>query len=154
MNISQLLTPDLVVPALDASDKDSVLRALAARVVRCRSDVDEGELVEALRQRERLSTTALADGIAVPHAKLPGLDGMVAALGRSIPGVHFDAHDGTRTHLFFLLIAPSDRPGDHLKTLAAVSRLLHDPRRRTELMEAADEAAMLRALGDHTLRAA
>ena len=128
--------------------------ALAGRVARCRSDVDGTELVEALRQRERLSTTALTDGIAVPHAKLPGLGGIVAALARSIPGIDFDAHDGTRTHLFFLLVAPTERPGDHLKTLAAVSRLLHDPRCRADLMAAPDEAAMLSALDGYTLRAA
>jgi len=145
MNLFDVLTSELVVPALAASDKDGVLLTLAARVAQSHP-IDEGALVEALRLRERQMTTALVDGVAIPHAKLPRLPGLVAALGRSAMGVDCDAHDGVPTRLFFLLVGPAERPGDHLKALAAVSRLLHEERCRTALLAADDAASMLDVL--------
>jgi nitrogen PTS system EIIA component len=156
MNITDLLTTELVLPSLEARDKDAVLLALAGRVVGCRDDVDGTVLVEGLRDRERQSSTALVDGVAVPHAKLPGLSRMVAALARSVTGIDCDSDDGRPTHLFFLLVGAAERPGEHVKALAAVSRLLHDGRCRARLMAADDEAAMLAVLREHAspLRAA
>lgn len=146
------LTPDLVVPALAARDKDAVLVALARRVAESHPHVDARDLVEALRARERQMTTALTNGVAVPHAKLPALPGIVGALGRSPAGVDCDAHDGAPTRLFFLLVGPADRPGDHLKALASVSRVLHEEQCRAGLLAAADAAAMLDVLRRHAER--
>jgi len=152
MNVVELLTADLVLPALEAHDKEAVMLALAARVAgQCR-EIDESILVAALRQRERQVSTALVDGVAVPHAKLPGLTRTVGALGRSHGGIDCDSHDGRPTHLFFLLVGPAEQPGDHLRALASVSRLLHDPRCRTRLMEVEDAAAMLAVLREHAER--
>jgi nitrogen PTS system EIIA component len=149
MNVLDLLTADLVLPALEARDKEAVMLALAARVAGRHREIEEDILVEALRQRERQVSTALVDGVAVPHAKLPGLSRMVGALGRSPGGIDCDSHDGGPTHLFFLLVGPAEQPGDHLRALASVSRLLHDPRCRSRLMAAEDVAAMLAVLRDH-----
>ncbi len=149
MNVIELLTTDLVLPELEARDKDAVMLALAGRVVGCRADVDGSLLVEALRERERQSSTALVDGVAVPHAKLPGLCRMVAAIARSLPGIDCDSDDGRPTHLFFLLVGAAERPGEHVKALATVSRLLHDPRCRGRLMAADDESTMLTVLREH-----
>ena len=152
MNVLDLLTPKLVLPALEALDKDAVMLALAARVSEEHREIDETRLIDALRHRERQMSTALVDGVAIPHAKLPGLPRLVGALARSLPGINGDSHDGRPTHFFFLLVGPAERPGDHLKALATVSRLLHDDRCRTDLMQAADAAAMLGVLRAHAER--
>jgi PTS system nitrogen regulatory IIA component len=147
-----LLTPDRVVPALPATDRDGVLVALATRVTDSEPAIAHDVLVEALRARERQMTTALTDGVAVPHAKLPGLPRLVGALGRTVAGVDCDAHDGGPTRLFFLLVGPVERPGDHLKALAAVSRVLNDDRCRAALLAAGDVDAMLDVLRQHAER--
>jgi len=141
-----LLSPDRVVPALAATRKDEVLVTLAGRVAQSHAGLDERDLVEALRARERQMTTALVNGVAIPHAKLPGLPGLVGALGRTTTGVDCDAHDGAPTRLFFLLVGPAERPGEHLKALATVSRVLHEEGCRTALLGADDVVAMLEVL--------
>lgn len=148
-----LLTPDRVVPALAATHKDEVLVTLAGRVAQSHAGLDERDLLEALRARERQMTTALVNGVAIPHAKLPGLPALVGALGRSTTGLDCDAHDGAPTRLFFLLVGPAERPGDHLKALATVSRVLHEERCRAALLEADDVVAMLEVLRLHGERA-
>ena len=152
MNVSDLLTADLVLPALEARDKEAVMRMLAARVAGHHPEIEEASLVDALRQRERQVSTALVDGVAIPHAKLPGLPRMVGALARSHPGIECDSHDGRPTHLFFLLVGPAELPGDHLRALAVVSRLLHDGPCRTRLMQAEDAPAILAVLREHGQR--
>jgi nitrogen PTS system EIIA component len=146
--ISEILTAQLVVPTLPARDKDEVMDVLAAQIALHCPEVDHGQLVSALRERERQVSTALTDGVAIPHARLPGLARVVAALGRSHGGIDCGSHDGRPTHLFFLLVAPAENPGAHLKMLAAVSRLLHDDQCRTRLMQAGDHIALLDALRD------
>ena len=153
MKISDLLTVELVLPALIAREKDEVMQTLAAHVSRHRPELDHGRLVTALQERERQMTTALTDGVAIPHAKLPGLLHMVAAFGRSLGGIDCDSHDGRPTHLFLLLVTPAEDPGAHLKVLAAASRLLHDGRCRARLMQADhDEIALLAALREEESR--
>ena len=152
MNVADMLTAELVVPALDARDDEMVMLTLARRLAGVHRDVDERRLVEALRERERQVSTALVDGVAVPHARLSGVDRIVGALGRSPSGVTCKSHDGRPTHLFFLLVSPADQPGHHLRALAAVSRLLHDPHCRSGLMAAADAPAMLALLQEHASR--
>jgi mannitol/fructose-specific phosphotransferase system IIA component (Ntr-type) len=148
-----LLTVERVVPTLAAADKDDVLVALAARIGSTHPAIDVRDLIEALRARERQMTTALVNGVAIPHAKLAGLAGIVGALGRTAAGIDCDAHDGAPTRLFFLLVGPAERPGDHLKALSTVSRVLHEERCRTALLDAADAGAMLDVLRRYAERA-
>ena len=101
-------------------------RARRAPGARSTAGIDADRLVEVLWERERLGSTAIGDGIAIPHGKLPGLKGVIGAFGRHPAGVDFDSLDGSPTHLFFLLVAPEDSVGQHLKALARVSRLLKD----------------------------
>jgi len=145
MKIVDILTSAaLVEPALQGRDKTAVLRELAAHLARERAadGIDAERLVEVLWERERLGSTAIGDGIAIPHGKLPGLQGVVGAFGRHPAGVNFDSLDGTPTHLFFLLVAPEDSVGQHLKALARVSRLLKDRAFRDRLLTAPDRAAL------------
>jgi PTS system nitrogen regulatory IIA component len=146
MRISELLDTNMVLPAIEASHKEEVLDLLATHLAREYPQIDHLHLTTSLRERERQMSTALADGIAVPHARLTGLTHMVAALGRSPSGIACGSHDGKPTHLFLLLVVPADSPGAHLKVLATASRLLHDERCRARLLEAPDATALLQVL--------
>lgn len=136
MKIVDILSKDLVIPELHGMTKDAVLRELAEHLAAAHPEIDANQLVEVLWERERLGSTAIGDGIAIPHGKLPGLDSVLAAFGRHRSGVEFQSLDGNPTKLFFLLVAPEDSVGQHLKALARVSRLLKDPAFRAGLLSA------------------
>jgi PTS system nitrogen regulatory IIA component len=147
MKIVDILTSDrFVAPSLTGADKTAVLRELAEHLARQQGDLDAGRLVDVLWERERLGSTAIGDGIAIPHGKLPGLKGVIGAFGRHVAGVDFDSLDGSPTHLFFLLVAPEESVGQHLKALARVSRLLKDRGFRDKLISAADGAEIFRLI--------
>jgi len=152
MRITDLLTEELVLPALDARGSDEVIETLAMRVAAQHRDIERDRLVQALRERERQVTTALGDGVAIPHARLAGLDRTVAAFARSRTGIQWESVDGKPTYLVFLLAGPADLPGAYLKVLAGVSRLLSDERCRARLMEAENEAELLFVLRDEEAR--
>jgi len=152
MGITDLLTEELVVAALDARGSDEVIETLGMRVAAQHRDIERDRLVRALRERERQITTALGDGVAIPHARLAGLDRTVAAFARSKAGIPWESVDGKPTHLVFLLAGPADQPGAYLKVLAGVSRLLSDERCRARLMEAENEAELLFVLRDEEAR--
>jgi PTS system nitrogen regulatory IIA component len=142
MKIEDILAEDLVIPALAARSKADVLQELAAAVSTRHPELDRDRLVQALEDRERLNSTALGDGVAIPHGKLPGIKRVFAAFARSKAGVDFHSLDGKPTHLFFLLVAPEDSAGAHLKALARISRLLKDEAFRQRLLQAADAKAL------------
>ena len=100
------------------------------------SSVEPDRLLEVLREREALQSTGIGEGVAIPHGKLPGLDGLVAGFARSRPGLDFESIDGQPTHLFFLLVVPEHSGGQHLKALARISRFCRDPDFRKKLSEA------------------
>ena len=139
MRISELLNPNAVLPTVEARTKDDAILGVATHLSSCYREIQRDRLVVALLKRERLMSTALADGVAIPHARLSGLSRTIAAFGRSRAGIDWDAQDGQPTHLFFVLVVPDDAQSAHLKLLAAASRLLHDPACRTRLMAASDE---------------
>jgi nitrogen PTS system EIIA component len=147
MKILDILpTEELIAPSLTGTTKSAVLRELAEHLARQQPAVDASRLVEVLWERERLGSTAIGDGIAIPHGKLLGLQGVIGAFGRHVAGVDFDSLDGSPTHLFFLLVAPEDSVGQHLKALARVSRLLKDRTFRDKLIGVADRAELFRLI--------
>jgi len=146
MRITDILTEDMVVPALAGRSKDDVIEELAGVVAGHHPEIDRRRLVQALEDREKLNSTALGEGIAIPHGKLQGLKRVVAAFGRSPGGVDFSSLDGKPTHLFFLLVAPEDSAGAHLKALARISRLLKEEHFRERLMRAANAAEIFRTI--------
>ena len=87
---------------------------------------DKDDIISAIMKREELGSTGIGRGIAVPHTKHPSVDALVGTVGVSEEGVDFDSLDGEQVHLFFLLISPPDRPGDHLRALENISRQLRD----------------------------
>ncbi len=135
MKILDNLSPEAIVPELKATDKNGVLNELSA-VLADVSGASQEEMVRVLLDRERLGSTGIGGGVAIPHGKLQSLDSLLLAFGRSRKGVDFEAMDGKPTHLFFLLLAPEDSTGGHLKMLARISRLLKDSVFRESLMNA------------------
>ncbi|MFQ5665928.1 MAG: PTS sugar transporter subunit IIA [Candidatus Binatia bacterium] len=146
MKLVDILPEALVIPALKGQTKEDVLRELAEYMAARYPDIDAGRLVEVLWERERLGSTAIGDGIAIPHGKLPGVRALRAAFGRHLQGVEFQSLDGHPTRLFFLLVAPEDLVGQHLKALARVSRLLKEPSFRNQLMAAGTREELYRCI--------
>jgi PTS system nitrogen regulatory IIA component len=104
------------------------------------------ELLETLKEREKLGTTALGDGIAIPHARLESVERLLVSFGRSREGIDFDSVDGQPTHLFFLLVAPSREGSAHLLTLARLSRFLSNAAFRAKLLAAESVDDVVRAV--------
>jgi nitrogen PTS system EIIA component len=148
MKITDILSEADVLPNLAGRGKGEIIDELATVVAAHHPEIDRIRLVQALEDRERLNSTALGEGVAIPHGKLTGLKRVVAAFGRSVPGVDFSSLDGKPTHLFFLLVAPEDSAGAHLKALARISRLLKDEGFRQRLMAAGDGAAVYQTIRD------
>jgi PTS system nitrogen regulatory IIA component len=144
MKLIDILPESLVIPELQGCSKDELLRELAEHMAATHPEIDAAQLHEVLWERERLGSTAIGDGIAIPHGKLSGLRTVLAAFGRHPKGVDFQSLDGNPTRLFFLLVAPEDSVGQHLKALARVSRLLKEPAFRERLLAAPDRSEIYR----------
>jgi PTS system nitrogen regulatory IIA component len=136
MKITTFLKRDSIIEGLKAATKETALAELATALMPAGSTDSRDDMVKVLLARERLGSTGIGDGIAIPHGKISGLDDLMIAIGRSNKGVDFNAMDGKPVHLFFLLMAPENSSGQHLKVLARISRLLKDNILRKKLMEA------------------
>jgi PTS system nitrogen regulatory IIA component len=148
MKIVDFVRPELVIPELKASTKGEILAELAGHLAANAPGLDRDVLGKALAERERLASTAIDQGVAIPHAKLRALPALVACVGRKREGIDFESMDGRPTHLFFVLVAPENSTGVHLKALARISRLFRDPGFRQRLMDAADAAELYRVIAD------
>ena len=137
---------------LRAETKEGVLREMSEAVAAGVPPISAQALTTILMGRESLGSTGIGDGVAIPHGKVPGLDRLVAVVGRSRPGVQFQSLDGKPTHLFFLVVAPEQSAGMHLKALARISRLLKDTRFRQSLLDAADADEFRRILEEEDQR--
>ena len=136
MKITEILKREFVLEQLKAGNKRDALAELAGVFAQGRIKVDSEAMLHVLLERERLGSTGIGDGIAIPHGKLHGLEEMVVSFGRSREGIAFEAMDGKPVHLFFLLMAPENSAGQHLKALAKISRMLKDANFRKNLLEA------------------
>ena len=136
MKIIDLLDQSCILPEMTATSKQAVLEELAATLVPGPENLDLATVVEVLMERERLGSTGIGDNVAIPHGKLANLSGLKLAFGRSLKGVDFESMDGKLSHLFFLLLAPINSAGLHLKALAKISRMLMSANFRENLMNA------------------
>ena len=136
MKIIELLEPKSVLPDMTATNKLGILEELARPLVPGPEGLDLDTVVEVLMERERLGSTGIGDSVAIPHGKLADISSLKLAFGRSLKGVNFDSVDGKLSHLFFLLLAPVNSAGLHLKALAKISRMLMSASFREDLMQA------------------
>lgn len=134
MNIVELLNSKSVEAEIKSTTKDNVLAEMTDVLLRSAPGLNRNEVLTVLRERERLGSTGIGEGVAIPHGKLKNLDQLILAFGRSKAGVDFDSMDGKPAHLFFLLLAPEDSISIHLKTLARISKLLKDQDVREQLL--------------------
>jgi PTS system nitrogen regulatory IIA component len=135
MKMMELLRKEFILEDLKADGKREVLAELAGAFAKGEARFDLQEMLHVLLEREKLGSTGIGDGIAIPHGKLAGLEEIMVAFGRSRAGIDFDTMDGKPAHLFFLLVAPEESAGQHLKALAKISRMLKDADFRKRLLE-------------------
>lgn len=137
MKLSELIDEDTLLPELKARDKKEVLEELVDALVRREPSIDKKALVKVLLERERLGSTGIGDGVAIPHGKFHGITHPILTLGRSRKGIDFESMDGEPAFLFFLLVAPENSASIHLKALARIAKILKNSSFRKVLMEAA-----------------
>jgi len=148
MKISEFLVPGALSPDLKSETKESVIMELVDLLVDSEAieKKDKAKVVEVLMAREALGSTAIGQGIAIPHGKCSFVSKLVGCLGISKKGVDFDSLDGEPAHIFFLLVAPIDSAGPHLKALARISRLLKEKYIRDNLLSSNDEKTILKII--------
>jgi nitrogen PTS system EIIA component len=146
MQITDFLDVRAIESHLGASSKPGVLRELVGLLLRTEPDLDPNALVETLDRREKLQSTGIGHGVAIPHGRTTDVPRIIACVGRSVEGVDFQSLDGQPTFLFFTLFVPESAQGAHLKALARLSRLLKDTDTRQRLRDAPDGAAMYQVI--------
>ena len=145
MRILDFLYKQTILTDLKSTDKKGVIDELAQPVAEV-SHVNHREIVRVLIERERLGSTGIGEGIAIPHGKLSGIEQLILGFGRSRQGVNFDALDGQPTYLFFLLMSPDNSTGLHLRLLARISKLLKEDSFKEKLTDVNDAEAVIRAI--------
>lgn len=148
MHIVEMLKKEFIIDELGATTKRDALLELSRVIFADRPDFDPAIVLDVLLEREKLGSTGIGDGIAIPHGKLNNIDNLMISFGRSRRGVDFNAMDGKPVHLFFLLLAPENSTGQHLKALAKISKMLKDPTFREDLMKAKSNADIFRIIGE------
>lgn len=136
MKICDSLAKNLVIYDLESQDKEGVLKEMVAALINSGYEMDPDKAYKILMDREKLGTTGIGDGVAIPHGKFESLKEMAVVVGRSGAGVDFDSLDRKPCHIFFLVLAPEKGAGFHLRTLAQISRQLKDESFRTAFMQA------------------
>jgi nitrogen PTS system EIIA component len=150
--IGDLLQDDLVIEEIKATDKIGVIREFAGILQATGRVTDAEALVRVLLERESHGSTGIGDGVAIPHGKLSFISNMVVAFGRSSRGVDFQSFDAKPVYLFFLLVTPDNKPGDHLKALARISRILKNPDLRENLKRTSDRQELKRLIYEEDSR--
>jgi nitrogen PTS system EIIA component len=146
MKISDMLEEDHIVVDLKARDKKEVLEELAGVITGHDPSLEKGSLVTVLMEREKLGSTGIGDGVAIPHGKFHGIVQPVISFGRSRKGLDFDSMDGAPAYLFFLLVAPENSASVHLKALARIAKILKNSSFRKMLMDASTRQEIYRTI--------
>ena len=154
MKIMDFLSKKAVVTDLKSTKKEDILREMVDALITAGETEKRhrNKLIEALMARETLGSTAIGQGVGIPHAKSDLIKKLVGAVGLSQKGVNFDSLDGEPVYIFFLLLAPADSAGPHLKALARVSRLLKDKYFRDSLRQCQDDKSVIRIISQEDER--
>ena len=141
MPLTDIIAPNAILPALKVNNKKQAIQELAAHAAKL-TGLNERTILEVLQQRERLGSTAVGSGVAIPHGKLTKLGGLFGLFARLEKPIDFEALDNQKVDLIFLLLAPEGAGADHLKALAKIARLLRDPEIARKLRESQDADAL------------
>jgi nitrogen PTS system EIIA component len=141
MPLTDIVAPNAIVAALKVNNKKQALQELARRAAELCGQNERG-ILEVLLQRERLGSTAVGSGVAIPHGKLPNLGRLFGLFARLERAIDFEALDNQKVDLVFLLLAPEGAGADHLKALARIARLLRDPEIARKLRESRDSESI------------
>lgn len=146
MRLDQIFRIEFLSESLLSNTKADVLAELINVLIASGLKIDRAKAIDVLQQREKLGSTGIGDGVAIPHGKVSELHELVVAFGRSRKGIAFDAIDGKPVHLFFLLLAPENSTGQHLKALAKISKMLKTPNFRKKLIDAKTTSDLYKAI--------
>ncbi len=152
MRILDFLSFEAINSSLEAASKEQVLEELVEPIAKSHPGMNKERLIKTLVERENLGSTGIGGGVAIPHGKFDGLGRLVASFGKSPKGIDFNSMDNKPAFLFFLLIAPKDSAGEHLKALARISRLFKDPLLKSSLQHATSAEEIYEILQDYDLR--
>jgi PTS system nitrogen regulatory IIA component len=139
MNMKDALKQSCIIADLKGATKEEVLTELVTALKNGGAISNIKETVAVVLEREKLGSTGIGEGIAIPHGKLKGIDGILCAFGRSKEGIDFDAVDEKPVRIIFLLLAPIESAGLHIQMLSRISRILRDPSFRKHLTEQGDD---------------
>jgi len=148
MKVIDFLDTDAITVDLKAANKKEAIEELVDLLSERHPIKEKDKLIGTLMAREALGSTGIGQGIGIPHAKSNIVSELIAVLGISHKGIDFDSLDGELTHIFFLLVAPEDAAGPHLKALARISRMLKDKYLRDSLISAKDEESILKIISN------
>jgi PTS system nitrogen regulatory IIA component len=138
MKINEILTLETILAEVKANNKENSIKELAEFLCQNHAIADKSELVRVLLEREKLGSTGIGENVAIPHAKMKGLDQIIAAFGISKNGIEFDSLDQKPVNFIFVLLAPENATGKHLKALARISRLLKNQEFKSNLLKASN----------------
>ncbi len=148
MRIVDLIQREMIISNLSSTGKTGIIRELAEHLSKGHKEIDCDRLVKVLCDREALASTAIGQGVAIPHGKLAELTEIKACIGRAQDGVDFDSMDGRPTHIFIVMVAPENSSGSHLKALARISRVFRGADVLQHLLEAPNADAMYDVLAE------
>ncbi len=146
MRLVDILKESSVISDIKGRTKKDILTELAGQLKTAGLIKDVEPVVKIIMEREALGSTGIGDGVAIPHGKMKGSGNILCVFGRSREGVDFDAADGEKVHIFFLVLAPEDSASAHLKVLSRISRILRDPSFRKKLLKLPDAHAIYESI--------
>ncbi|MEX1000428.1 MAG: PTS sugar transporter subunit IIA [Thermodesulfobacteriota bacterium] len=146
MKLADFLEVETVIPKLKANTKQDVIKELADNISNVYPNINNERLIEALLYREKLSSTALDSGVAVPHAKISGITEILLGFGRSLEGIIFESLDKKPTNFFITLITPEDVTGIRIQLLARISKVFRNQDLRSRLMNCDSEQAIFQTI--------
>jgi len=133
MRISDYLDVNAIIPNLNSHSKEEVVEEIAAGITKVNPKINTDRLIEVLLEREKICSTALDSGVAVPHGKISGITDIILGFGKSSEGISYESLDNKPSHFFFTLIAPEDSISIHIRLLARISKIFKNPELRSKL---------------------
>ena len=146
MNLRKVLSPQVMFPSIDGTDKTSAIEAMVRLLANARGIGDPAPLIQAVLEREQKDSTGLEHGVAVPHGKTDAVGELIAGVATLSPGVDFGARDGKTSRILVMTVSPLKRSGPHLQFIGEVVRLLREEDRRAALIEATTSQALFEAM--------